>query len=172
MYDSELSNVPLNSGPSSIFVPIHVQFILTTLHLLLTSSDHTVTLMRTISFIYQNFSLLTGTIQSLEQLTLGTLLSPPVFEKCFLHWARNVRLYYMRCLVWKVARIGGGVGVLPGWKPWTKTKAQTTSQPEALGGMMATSVPLHEAPTKKKTKDFPALSKFSPLEQSLNLIVR
>ncbi|KAF9329419.1 hypothetical protein BG006_007490 [Podila minutissima] len=172
LYDSELSNVPLNSGPSSIFVPIHVQFILTTLHLLLTSSDHTVTLMRTISFIYQNFSLLTGTIQSLEQLTLGTLLSPPVFEKCFLHWARNVRLYYMRCLVWKVARIGGGVGVLPGWKPWTKTKAQTTTQPEALGGMMATSAPLHEAPTKKKTKDIPALSKFSPLEQSLNLIVR
>ncbi|KAG0094072.1 hypothetical protein BGZ93_007540 [Podila epicladia] len=174
LYDSELSNVPLNSGPSSTFVPIHVQFILTTLHLLLTSSDHTVTLMRTISFIYQNFSLLTGTIQSLEQLTLGTLLSPPVFEKCFLHWARNVRLYYMRCLVWKVARIGGGVGVLPGWKPWTKIKAQeqTTTQSVALGGMMATSAPLHEAPTKKKTKDIPALSKISPLEQSLNLIVR
>ncbi|KAG0330835.1 hypothetical protein BG000_011420 [Podila horticola] len=173
LYDSELSNVPLNSGPSSIFVPIHVQFILTTLHLLLTSSDHTVTLMRTISFIYQNFSLLTGTIQSLEQLTLGTLLSPPVFEKCFLHWARNVRLYYMRCLVWKVARIGGGVGVLPGWKPWTTIKAQTTAQlSDALGGMMATNTPLHEAPTKKKTKDVPALSKISPLEQSLNRIVR
>ncbi|KAF8950320.1 hypothetical protein BGZ52_002928, partial [Haplosporangium bisporale] len=173
LYDSELSNVPLNSGPSSIFVPIHVQFILTTLHLLLISSDHTVTLMRTISFIYQNFSLLTGTIQSLEQLTLGTLLSPPVFEKCFLHWARNVRLYYMRCLVWKVARIGGGVGVLPGWKPWTTAKATTTtSHTEAMGGMMVTSAPLHETQTKKKTKDVPSLSKISPLEQSLNLIVR
>ncbi|KAG0328624.1 hypothetical protein BG004_002500 [Podila humilis] len=188
LYDSELSSVPLNSGPSSIFVPIHVQFILTTLHLLLSSSDHTVTLMRTISFIYQNFSLLTGTIQSLEQLTLGTLLSPPIFEKCYLHWARNVRLYYMRCLVWKVARIGGGVGILPGWKPWVaslQAKAQQQQQqqaeaqsqqraPESLGGVMAMSTPSHNEPShsKKKTKDIPVMfPKATPLELSLNLIV-
>ncbi|KAF9081978.1 hypothetical protein BGX23_000237 [Mortierella sp. AD031] len=174
LYDSELSAVPLNIGPNAIFVPIHVQFILTTLHLLLTSSDHTVTLMRTISFIYQNFSLLTGTVQTLEQLTLGTLLCPDVFEKCFLHWARNVRLYYMRCLVWRVARIGGGVGVLPGFRAWTpscSSSMQEGSVPRS--GMMASSITSNsESSSKKKSKDSPAPSRGSIAESPLCLIVR
>ena len=177
LYDSELSTAPLNAGPTAIFLPIHIQFILSTLHLLLTSSDHTVTLMRTISFIYQNFSLLTGTVQTLEQLTLDTLLSPIVFEKCFLHWARNVRLYYMRCLVWRVARIGGGVGILPGWKSWVPLASSSASQEQAgsmsgsrRGGMMATSEA--SSAEKRNSKDLPALPRGSPVEQSLSAIVR
>ncbi|KAH7048817.1 hypothetical protein BKA57DRAFT_505092 [Linnemannia elongata] len=176
LYDSELSTVPLNTGPNIVFVPIHVQFILSTLHLLLTASDHTVTLMRTISFIYQNFSLLTGTVQTLEQLTLGTLLSPDVFEKCFLHWARNVRLYYMRCLVWRVARIGGGVGVLPGFRAWTPS-ARSSMQEGSVptGGMMAASSnggATSDSSIKKKVKDSPPTSRGSVAESPLSLIVR
>ncbi|KAF8938679.1 hypothetical protein BGZ58_000355 [Dissophora ornata] len=183
LYDSELSTVPLSTGPSAIFVPIHVQFLLSTLHLLLTGSDHTVTLMRTISFIYQNFSLLTSTVQTLEQLTLGTLLSPDVFEKCFLHWARNVRLYYMRCLVWRVARIGGGVGVLPGWKSWmpdapSSAQGQQNQQHQQqhasnMGGMATSGVPPNsDSSTKKSTKEALEALKGMPIEQSLSLIVR
>ncbi|KAF9579019.1 hypothetical protein BGW38_004908 [Lunasporangiospora selenospora] len=179
LYDSELSTVPLHTGPSVTFVPIHVQFILTTLHLLLTSSDHTITLMRTISFIYQNFTLLTGTVQTLEQLTLGTLLSPAVFEKCFLHWARNVRLYYMRCLVWRVARIGGGVGILPGWKGWTTPTVPALDQQSYLagrggsGGMMATAnAASPEVPLKKKSKEAASVPRSNSLELSLASIVR
>ncbi|KAG0322131.1 hypothetical protein BGZ99_003500 [Dissophora globulifera] len=185
LYDSELSTAPLNTGPGVVFVPIHVQFILTTLHLLLTGSDHTVTLMRTISFIYQNFSLLTSTVQTLEQLTLGTLLSPDVFEKCFLHWARNVRLYYMRCLVWRVARIGGGVGVLPGWKSWnpndpssSPSVAQSTSasqdsqQPAVVGGMATSQSVPNSGSSKRSTKEVLEAMKGLPIEQSLSLIVR
>ncbi|KAF9425125.1 hypothetical protein BGZ94_007816 [Podila epigama] len=152
LYDSELSNLPQSSGAPTVFTPIHVQFILTTLHLLLTSSDHTVTLMRTISFIYQNFSLLTGTVQSLEQLTL----------------------------VWKVARIGGGVGILPGWKPWVSPQQQQYK--DSMGGMMAMNASQqqqqqtnYQTGGKKKTKETTtaaALKRASPLEQSLNLIVR
>ncbi|KAF9923239.1 hypothetical protein FBU30_006687 [Linnemannia zychae] len=176
LYDSELSTVPLNTGPNIIFVPIHVQFILSTLHLLLKASDHTVTLMRTISFIYQNFSLLTGTVETLEQLTLGTLLCPDVFEKCFLHWARNVRLYYMRCLVWRVARIGGGVGVLPGYKTWTTSGPDSMqegeSAPGQMVGMMATNrMSNSDNSLKKKTKDSPP-SRGPIVESPLHQIVR
>ncbi|KAF9900175.1 hypothetical protein EC991_007808 [Linnemannia zychae] len=178
LYDSELSTVPLNTGPNIIFVPVHVQFILSTLHLLLTGSDHTVTLMRTISFIYQNFSLLTGTIQTLEQLTLGTLLCPDVFEKCFLHWARNVRLYYMRLLVWRVARIGGGVGVLPGFGAWTpsSSSAQSCMQDGGVpvGGMMAanTASASDNSNKKSKVKDTSSAPRSPIIESSLSLIVR
>ncbi|KAF9109840.1 hypothetical protein BGX27_007140 [Mortierella sp. AM989] len=169
LYDSESSTIPLNAGSNIRFVPIHVQFILSTLHLLLTGSDHTVTLVRTISFIYQNFSLLTSTISALEQLTLGTLLSPEVFEKCFLHWARNVRLYYMRCLVWRVAKIGGGVGILPGWKSWTST---STEHP-TVGGMASSTGPNPDASTKRMaTREALESMKGLPVEQSLSLIVR
>ncbi|KAF9981797.1 hypothetical protein BGZ75_006870 [Mortierella antarctica] len=176
LYDSELSAGHQNAGLDTIFIPIHVPFILSTLHLLLIASDHTVTLMRTISFIYQNFSLLTGTVQTLEQLTLGTLLLPEVFEKCFLHWARNVRLYYMRCLVWRVARIGGGVGILPGWKPWTSV-ASTHSQEQrrimAAGGMMASNaVSVPASSFNKRSKDSAAAPRGPSIEQSLAVIVR
>ncbi|KAG0236182.1 hypothetical protein BGW41_000543 [Actinomortierella wolfii] len=120
LYDRDLSwsTNSLTVAQGAHMVPINVSFLLTTIHVLLTGSDHTVTLMRTLSFVYQNFALLTSTVSSLEQLVLGTLLSTQVFEKCFLHWGRNVRLYYMRCLVWRVARLHGGVGILPGWGTW------------------------------------------------------
>ncbi|KAF9353732.1 hypothetical protein BGX26_008504 [Mortierella sp. AD094] len=172
LYDNEWSTIPLNTGSNIRFVPIHVQFILSTLHLLLTGSDHTVTLVRTISFIYQNFSLLTSTVSTLEQLTLGTLLSPDVFEKCFLHWARNVRLYYMRCLVWRVAKIGGGVGILPGWKSWTP-QTFTSTQRSTLGGMASSAGPNLDS-TAKRTTTREALESLKglPVEQSLSLIVR
>ncbi|KAK3819666.1 MAG: hypothetical protein J3Q66DRAFT_399125 [Benniella sp.] len=171
LYDSELSTAPPNTGAGGVFVPIHVQFILTTVHLLLTTSDHTVTLMRTLSFVYQNFSLLTSTVQSLEQLTLGTLLSPNVFEKCFLHWARNVRLYYMRCLIWRVARIGGGVGVLPGWKSETPLSHYDQSS-SAIGGMASSGAPTSSIFSKKTAHEALEELKGLPIEQSLSVIVR
>ncbi|KAI1315832.1 hypothetical protein EDD11_000327 [Mortierella claussenii] len=178
LYDGELATAPLNAAHNVTFVPIHVQFILSTLHLLLTGSDHTVTLMRTISFVYQNFSLLTSTVQTLEQLTLGTLLCPDVFEKCFLHWARNVRLYYMRCLVWRVARVGGGVGILPGWKPWT-TETESFSQngeqhSAEIGGMALGASALNPSLRTKKSTTKEALESLKglPIEQSLSLIVK
>ncbi|KAG0257063.1 hypothetical protein DFQ27_005305 [Actinomortierella ambigua] len=120
LYDRDLSwtTASLTVAQGAHLVPINVNFLLSTIHVLLIGSDHTVTLMRTLSFVYQNFALLTSTVASLERLVLGTILSTQVFEKCFLHWARNVRLYYMRCLVWRVARLQGGVGILPGWGTW------------------------------------------------------
>ncbi|KAF8966520.1 hypothetical protein BGZ46_000366 [Entomortierella lignicola] len=175
LYDSELSTVPLNAGSNFKFIPIHVQFILSTLHILLTGSDHTVTLVRTISFIYQNFSLLTSTVTTLEQLTLGTLLSPDVFEKCFLHWARNVRLYYMRCLVWRVAKIGGGVGILPGWKSWNTelSPPSQTEQRPTVGGMASSVGQTPDVSTKRmSTREALESMKGLPVEQSLSLIIR
>ncbi|KAG0228314.1 hypothetical protein BGX31_006626 [Mortierella sp. GBA43] len=174
LYDSELSAGPSNAGTSGSFVPINLQFILSTLHLLLTASDHTITLMRTLSFIYQNFSLLTSTVQTLEQLALGTLLSPDVFERCFLHWARNVRLYYMRCLVWRVARIGGGVGVLPGWKAWMPESPplQHDQTSSAIGGMASSGISTNESSTKKTAQEALEEMRGLPIEQSLGMIVR
>ncbi|KAG0019717.1 hypothetical protein BGZ80_005365 [Entomortierella chlamydospora] len=113
-----------------------------------------------------------STVPTLEQLTLGTLLSPDVFEKCFLHWARNVRLYYMRCLVWRVAKIGGGVGILPGWKPWTPQTFSST-QGSAMSGMASSTGPNSDS-TIKRTTTREALESLKglPVEQSLSLIVR
>ncbi|CAG8518009.1 13784_t:CDS:2 [Funneliformis caledonium] len=78
--------------------------------LLLEESDHTITILRTISFIYTHFFLLTSQPAYLKQLVKEILLNEDMFERLFCHWSRNVRIYYMRLLVWRLGKIGGGVG--------------------------------------------------------------
>lgn len=75
-----------------------------------------------------------------------------------------------------MARIGGGVGVLPGfraWAPSTQSSMQEGSVP--MGGMMASSHagPASDSSIKKKVKDSPPNSRGPAVAESpLSLIVR
>lgn len=88
---------------------LDIPFYISLIKLLLEQSDHSITILRTISFIYTHFFLLTSQGAYLKQLVKEILLDE-MFEILFCHWSRNVRIYYMRLLVWRLGRIGGGVG--------------------------------------------------------------
>lgn len=89
------------SSPS----PVDVPFILHTIHILLAKSDHTVNLLRALSFVYSHFAFLTSRAVLLDMLCSRILLEPYIFEKLLLHWSRNVRHFFWRCLFWRVGRV-------------------------------------------------------------------
>src|SRR6266542_2850236 len=114
---SNSNNTISDSSTSSPFTApnltniLDIPFYISLVKLLLEKSDHTITILRTISFIYTHFFLLTSQPTYLRQLVKETLLNEEMFERLFCHWSRNVRVYYMRLLVWRLGRIGGGVGI-------------------------------------------------------------
>ncbi|RIA81284.1 hypothetical protein C1645_790746 [Glomus cerebriforme] len=109
-------SISSDSSTSSQFIApnliniLDIPFYVSLTKLLLEQSDHSITILRTISFIYTHFFLLTSQPAYLKQLVKEILLNEDMFEILFCHWSRNVRIYYMRLLVWRLGRIGGGVG--------------------------------------------------------------
>lgn len=86
-------------------VPINVAYVLETIRTILQQSDHTITLVRTLSFVYTHFELLTRDPACMNDLCLNTLLHPATFERLFLHWSRNVRVFFIRTLIWRVGQV-------------------------------------------------------------------
>ncbi|CAG8608543.1 10392_t:CDS:2 [Paraglomus brasilianum] len=87
--------------PSIVDIPFIISFI----SVILKECDHASSLLRTISFIYSQFTLLTASPEYLQLLVLDTLMIREVFDKLFCHWAKFVRAYFIRLLVWRVKRI-------------------------------------------------------------------
>ncbi|CAO3688303.1 unnamed protein product [Umbelopsis vinacea] len=92
-------------GGSFCSLPINVTFLLDTIRMILQQSDHTITLVRTLSFVYNHFELLTRDSVSMTDLCLNVLLNPSTFERLFLHWSRNVRVFFIRTLLWRVGPV-------------------------------------------------------------------
>lgn len=97
-------------SPPNLSNILDIPFYISLVKLLLDKSDHTITILRTISFVYTHFSLLTSQSIYLKQLVRDIILNEETFERMFCHWSRNVRIYFMRLLVWRVGRISGGIG--------------------------------------------------------------
>ncbi|KAL0093807.1 hypothetical protein F4703DRAFT_1831751 [Phycomyces blakesleeanus] len=89
--------------PSNL--PIDMPFLNHTIRILLVQSDHSITLLRTLSFVYMHFSFLTPTAELLDFLAVQILLEPSTFERLLLHWGRHVRVFFLRCLMWRVGRV-------------------------------------------------------------------
>ncbi|CAJ0644313.1 12217_t:CDS:2 [Entrophospora sp. SA101] len=109
------SNDSSNDSNTALFSPpnltniIDVSFYISLVQILLKNSDHSITILRTISFIYTHFTLLTSKPNHLKHLVKDTLLNEQIFEQMFCHWSRNIRIYYMRLLVWRVGRMAGSI---------------------------------------------------------------
>ncbi|CAG8744910.1 32152_t:CDS:10 [Gigaspora margarita] len=97
-------------SPPNLTNILDITFYISLINLLLNSSDHTITILRTISFVYTQFSLLTSQPAYLKQLVKQIILDEEMFERMFCHWSRNVRIYFMRLLIWRVGRIGSDFG--------------------------------------------------------------
>jgi hypothetical protein len=70
-------------------------------------SQNSMSEIRLFSFIYGAWNILVSDEKRKEVLCLQWLLTEETFEKMFSHWCPMVRAYYMRLLVWRVARHDG-----------------------------------------------------------------
>jgi hypothetical protein len=102
-------------------------FILYTLDIILSRSDHTTSLLRAISLIYVHFEFLTSHAILLDLLCNYILLDIQIFERLLLHWGKNVRLFFLRCLFWRVGRV---------WQPanvqWINSQIESPNQEESI----------------------------------------
>jgi hypothetical protein len=84
---------------------IDIDFVITTLSLLLQNADHALALMRTIAFSYSNFALLISTAEHRRRFCQEILLDRKIFHKLFLSWSFTIRAYFLHLLVFRLARI-------------------------------------------------------------------
>ncbi|RHZ75234.1 hypothetical protein Glove_216g152 [Diversispora epigaea] len=105
------SSIDLLFSPPNLSNILDIPFYISLVKFLLDKSDHTIIILRTISFVYTHFFLLTSQPIYLKQLVKNIILDEEMFERLFCHWSKNVRTYFMRLLVWQVGRINGGIGI-------------------------------------------------------------
>ncbi|CEP11861.1 hypothetical protein [Parasitella parasitica] len=87
------------------YFPVDRPFILYTLNVVLSQCDHTIALLRALSFIYAHFQFLTAEASLLDMLCNRILMNTFILERLLLHWGKNVRVFFLRCLVWRVGRV-------------------------------------------------------------------
>ncbi|KAI9273919.1 hypothetical protein EDC94DRAFT_593188 [Helicostylum pulchrum] len=103
----ELQKFPLKRN----YFPIDLPFILHTLDIILSRSDHSISLLRALSFIYVHFGFLTSHAALLDLLCNRIMLDTVIFERLLLHWGKNVRIFFLRCLMWRVGRVWHPTGI-------------------------------------------------------------
>lgn len=106
--------------------PVDIPFILHTLDIILSRSDHTTSLLRALTFIYTHFGFLTSHAALLNLLCNQIMLDTQNFERLLLHWAKNVRHFFFRCLMWRIGRVWQSAGVR--WNNETKQIMQAVAQ--------------------------------------------
>ncbi len=71
-------------------------------------SHNIMTDVRLLSFVYSMWGLITNDEERKREICLDWLLAKDTFERHFNHWCPMVRAFFMRLLIWRVARIDGG----------------------------------------------------------------
>lgn len=70
-------------------------------------SQNSMTEVRVCAFIYSMWAIITSDEERKRDVCLRWLLTKETFQTQFNHWCPMVRAFFMRLLIWKVARIGG-----------------------------------------------------------------
>ncbi|BGP54940.1 hypothetical protein JCM8202v2_002527 [Rhodotorula sphaerocarpa] len=102
-----MSTIPGQERPDPTSLDLlDVPFVFDFLRRILAEADNTVTIMRTIAFIYSHFEILTQRSQDRTELCERVILDEALFQRLFLHWNSGCRGFFIRLLVWRVARLG------------------------------------------------------------------
>ena len=83
-----------------------IPFVFNFVKIILSQADNTVALMRTIAFIYAHFEIFTMRPADRNALCEHIILDDVLFSRLYLHWNAGVRGYFIRLLVWRLARLG------------------------------------------------------------------
>ncbi|GAA5824324.1 hypothetical protein JCM11251_000377 [Rhodosporidiobolus azoricus] len=81
-------------------------FIFDVLATIFKNADGTVTLLRALSFAYAHFEVFTLRPSDRKRLCEDILLDRALFERLLLFWNAGVRGYFIRLIVWRLARLG------------------------------------------------------------------
>lgn len=95
----------MDAADLSIERCVDIDFLITTLGLLMEKADHALALMRAIAFSYSNFAVLISTKEHRRAFCEEILLKPSIFNKLFLSWSFTIRAYFLHLLVFRLARI-------------------------------------------------------------------
>ncbi|GAA5935019.1 uncharacterized protein JCM15063_003129 [Sporobolomyces koalae] len=82
------------------------EFLFSVVKKILLEADNTVTLMRTIAFLYAHFEIFTLRPSDRTALCEGIILDEAVFTRLFLSYNQGTRGFWIRLLVWRLSRLG------------------------------------------------------------------
>ena len=84
---------------------LDVPHMISVVRLILTRTDHHLTLAKTIAFVWTHFDTLCAKVEDREELCIKLLLEPQIFNRLLLFWSQSVRSYVLRLVVFRLGHV-------------------------------------------------------------------
>ncbi|GHJ85745.1 hypothetical protein NliqN6_2147 [Naganishia liquefaciens] len=84
---------------------IDIPHVISVVRIILTETDHHLTLAKCIAFVWTHFDTLCSRAEDRRALCLQLLLDPVVFERLMLFWSQSVRSYVLRLVVFRLGHL-------------------------------------------------------------------
>lgn len=85
--------------PSRLDSVVDITYLIHVVRIILTQTEHAMTLVKTIAFIFSHWEVMTARAEDRKELCLDLLLDKEVFERLLLFWSHSVRSYMLRLVV-------------------------------------------------------------------------
>lgn len=97
-----LMSPDLENGAFSL---IDIPHLISVVRIILTDTEHHLTLAKCIAFVWTHFDTLCSRVEDRQALCLQLLLDPVVFERLMLFWSQSVRSYVLRLVVFRLGHL-------------------------------------------------------------------
>lgn len=84
---------------------VDIPHLISVLRLVLTETDHHLTLAKCVAFIWTHYETLCAQAEHREMLCMNLLLDPKIFERLVLFWSQSVRSYILRLVVFRLGHV-------------------------------------------------------------------
>jgi hypothetical protein len=107
----EYQELPNSSPEREVHLParmstlLDVPHLISVIRLILTQTDHHLTLAKTIAFVWTHYDTLCAKVEDREELCIKLLLDPQVFNRLVLFWSQSVRSYVLRLVVFRLGHV-------------------------------------------------------------------
>ncbi|WVQ71148.1 hypothetical protein IAR50_000673 [Cryptococcus sp. DSM 104548] len=91
--------------PTRLDTVVDVPFLINVLRIILTETEHAMTLVKAIAFIFSHWEVLTARPEDRKELCLDLLLQKELFERLLLFWSHSVRSYVLRLVVFRLGHL-------------------------------------------------------------------
>ncbi|KIR67572.1 hypothetical protein I314_01989 [Cryptococcus bacillisporus CA1873] len=91
--------------PSRLDSVVDITYLIHVVRIILTQTEHAMTLVKTIAFIFSHWEVMTARAEDRKELCLDLLLDKEVFERLLLFWSHSVRSYMLRLVVFRLGHL-------------------------------------------------------------------
>ncbi|WVQ85644.1 hypothetical protein IAT38_007810 [Cryptococcus sp. DSM 104549] len=84
---------------------VDVPFLIHVIRMLLTETEHAMTIVKVIAFVFSHWEVLTAKAEDRRELCLELLLDKDIFERLLLFWSHSVRSYVLRLVVFRLGHL-------------------------------------------------------------------